>query len=142
MKTLHIRRQLDLPSMDELNNFEKQTGRELPQSFKQFLLTYNAIDFQESFITVNGSRYVVDGFHPLSPTYELSLQVVYTGLNEYFSNGYIAFADDGGGWKFVLSLQVADFGCTYFCRTDHAPPGALTFLTKTFEEFMDKLRAE
>jgi hypothetical protein len=142
MKKLSIRKQADLPSITEIEAFEKEFNISLPHDYRIFILTYNAIDLKECIFNKGNEKYYIDVFYPLSETYELSLQFMFQNLKEYFRNDFLPFANDSGGWQFVLSLKSDDYGKVYFCRMDDSPPFSLTLLSGSFYEFVDKLQRD
>ncbi|HEY9007322.1 MAG TPA: SMI1/KNR4 family protein [Ohtaekwangia sp.] len=142
MNKLNIGRQVELPSLFDLREFEREYEITLPSDFKEFVLSYNAVDLDESIFFNGKEKYYIDVFYPLSKDYDLSLQFVFQNLRDYFQNEFLPFANDSGGWQYVLSLRVEDYGKIYLCRMDDVPPTALKALANSFTEFIDGLTSE
>ncbi|HYC85214.1 MAG TPA: SMI1/KNR4 family protein [Chryseosolibacter sp.] len=140
MKQLQITRRQESPTPDALAIFEKENGVRLPLPYKTFLLEQNPYTVRESVFTTESKSYEIHHFYPFDPTFELSVQKVYNDLNGFFENKYLAFADDSGGWQYVISVQSQDFGYVYFCRMDEELSKALTPIAKSFEDFINGLK--
>ena len=139
MKTLTVRRQISPPANLEVNDFEETYGILLPEDFKDFLRQYNLIDCEENLFILDREKFYLDVFYPLSKVYELSLEVVYQNLRDYFQDEFVAFANDSGGWQYIISVKMQDYGAVYFCRMDDVPPSSLRLLANSFSEFMNNL---
>ncbi len=139
MKEITIKRSWELPNLEEIEGFEKSNNIKLPKDFVDFLMKFNAIDFYENYYKDKGKTIYINGFYPFGEKCPGSLQSAYRDLNGYFENKYIAFADDSGGWQYVISIQEIDYGKIYFCRMDEELPSALTLIATSFIEFIDGL---
>lgn len=142
MKQLKIKKRSESPLLEALDVFEKTMGLKFPQPYRKFLIEQNPYTVEENQFKKDGRAFEVHHFYPFDSTFELSLQKVHSELNSFFENNYLAFADDSGGWQYVISVQEKDFGKVYFCRMDEELPKALTFLANNFEDFIDKLEIE
>lgn len=141
MKILTTRRKLTPPTLEAVTSFENTIALSLPNSLKSFLLSYNFIDTIENvFVTDNKKVYYVDVFYPFATNYNLSLQAVFYALNHYFEGKYLPFANDSGGWQYVIGILEDVRGQVFFCRMDSELPNSLIKLTDTLDEFIDRLQ--
>src|SRR6187431_1365578 len=132
MKSLTAVRSFPLPSDLEIRAFEELNNLELPKDYIEFLATQNVFWAEENYF-VDGPRiFEVHHIYPFNEEFELSMQYVYSRVNWFFQGMYIPFADDSGGWQFVISLQDMDFGHVYFCRMDEELGKGFTHLAKSF----------
>lgn len=141
MKILTARRKLTPPTLEAIRSFEESSNLLLPESLKGFLLNYNFIDTLENlFVADTGDVYYLDVFYPFTTNYDLSLQVVSQTLRHYFQDKYLAFANDSGGWQYVIGVSEDVKGQVFFCRMDSELPNSLTKLTSTLDGFIDRLQ--
>jgi cell wall assembly regulator SMI1 len=138
MKSLKVIERYEPASNDQINKFESDFGVKLPCDYKLFLATQNIYLTKENYF----SGQEVHHFYPLHDEAELSLTMIFEALGEHFENSFVPFADDSGGWQYVISLRDADYGKVYFCRMDEELQDALTLLADSFTEFINGLRAE
>ena len=137
MKTLKVINSYPLPRIKDIATFGKVEGINLPIDYKYFLMTQNLFLSEDCYY----KGYEIHHFYPFSDSAELSLQIAFRALKDFFQNSFIPFADDAGGWQFVISLRNKDYGKVYFCRMDEELEDALTLLADSFEEFIDGLES-
>ena len=142
MKRLNILKSGRLGLKNELTLFLIDNKINIPNCYRDFLLNQNPYTVKENLFRKDGESYEIHHFYPFDKEMELSVQFSFMNLNDFFESNYIAFADDSGGWQFVISVQKSDFGKVYFCRMDEALEDALTLLADSFEEFIDGLEIE
>ena len=142
IKSLTIIESFDSATNDQLNQFEDQFAIELPCDFKLFLSTQNVYVVEENCFLKDRSSYEVHHFYPLHDKSEMSLFIIFEALGEYFENSYIPFADDSGGWQYLISVRKEDYGKVYFCRMDEELRDGLTLLANNFTEFINGLKKE
>ena len=142
MKKLQIEKAGSLELDSELTLFESENGIKLPDSYREFLLTQNPYTVKEDLYQKDGRNYEIHHFYPFDSEIQLSVQFIFDNLNAVFEGKYFAFADDSGGWQYVVSIQEVDCGKVYFCRMDEALEDALTPLADTFEQFVNGLEIE
>ena len=141
MKNLTVTERCNVASLEELESFEQKHKICLPKDYKEFLLQVNPISVLETLFIKDNSEFWLSSFYPFNDSYEISFQVSYENLNEdCFEGKYVSFADDAGGWQFVISVQDLDYGKVYFCRLDVELEDGLTLLSNSFNEFIDGLR--
>ena len=144
MKKLKLITQVPLPTSDEVRAFEEINGVILPKHYKAFLMEQNAFQVVESYFSKDEQIFRINLFYPFQISGKKNnqgdnLQQVYEDFLSIFGKKHIAFADDTGGWQFVISLKEEDYGKVYFCRMDMDIPEALTLLADNFEEFINGL---
>jgi len=137
-----IVKKLDVADSREIEEFESEYCFRIPVDYKRFLLEKNAISVKETLYKLDSREFWISDFYPFSKDYELSVQVVHAELGDFFENSYLAFANDAGGWQFVISLKDDDYGKVYFCRMDEELEDALTLLADNFTDFINGLRTE
>ena len=142
MKKLSIKLGNALPTKEQLESFEDDNGICLPDDFKSFLLEQNPVTVEEIYFHRCGNVYGVNGFYPFGKGDGLTLQRSYTNLKEFYGGNYIGFADDFGGWEYVLSLKEEDYGKVYFCRMDEEIEKALTLMADNVVDFINGLTKE
>ncbi len=142
MKKLKIKEAGILGLGSELTAFENENGIKLPDSYRSFLLTQNPYMVKEVIYKKDGQNYEIHHFYPFDSEIQLSIQFSFEDLNEFLEGKYLAFADDPGGWQYVISIQESDNGKVYFCRMDEDLEDALTLLADNFDEFIDNLEIE
>lgn len=136
---LNIKSQGRLPQEDEILNFEKEIGIQLPKSYRQFLLKINAKYISEPHFAANGKIYEIHGFITFGSG-ESTIEQNYRNLKEHFENRYIGFAFDSGGWQYIISIeQNENYGKIYFCRMDEEIDNATTLIANSFEIFINGL---
>ena len=139
MKNITITKNSVLPTLNEVNAFESSHKFSIPEALIGFWIKYNPISVLETLFNKDDKDYWLSNFYPFNEREEVSIQFVQENLGEIFENQYLAFADDAGGWQFVISLKQDDYGKVYFCRMDLDIPEALTLLADNFEEFINGL---
>jgi SMI1 / KNR4 family (SUKH-1) len=140
MKKLQVQRAGDLPSEKDLKTFEIENKIKLPDLFKYFLLTQNAyLVTEKSFKKKGRETYQIHHFYPFDLKIELSFQFCFENLKDFFDNKYIPFANDAGGWQYVISIREENYGRVYFCRMDEELDDALTLVADNFELFISGL---
>ena len=141
MKNLTVINNLPPASQNTILDFEKVTGFTLPDDYKKFLNKVNVISVRERIFRKDNTEFWLDVFYPLNKNYDLSLEFVYNHLDVFFGHKYLAFANDAGGWQYVLSLDEKDYGKVYFCRMDEELGEGFILLADSFEEFINGLEA-
>jgi len=142
MKQLSILETFGLAQPDEIRIFETKMGVELPEYFKFFLADQNPFVVSEKNYIKGNRSFEVHHFYPLHADAELSLMMVNSVLKDHFNGSFVVFADDSGGWLYILSVRKEDYGKVYFCRMDEELENALTLLADSFEEFINGLAEE
>lgn len=133
---LNIQSQGKIPTEKELQVFEHEIGFKLPEPYREFLLNTNAKFIREPHYSSQGEIYEINSFTTFGDG-EWTLQDHYRNLKEHFENRYIAFAQDSGGWQYIISIeQNENYGKIYFCRMDEEIDKATTLIANTFEEFI------
>jgi hypothetical protein len=131
----------------EITELESQLGSVLPEDYRDFLKTYNAIWIEPRFITahdyLNGCQLCVMECFCLDPDtpHDLNWKIkLYEGS---FPKGLLAFASDPGGSLFLISLRETDFGVVYFWsihKWDGDDSGSnIIKLADSFRDFLSKL---
>ena len=142
MKKLSIMLGGARPTKEQLESFEDDNGICLPDEFKSFLLVQNPISVEEIYFHSGGVTYGLNGFFPFGKGDGVTLQRSFANLEEFYGGNYIGFADDFGGWEYVLSLKEEDYGKVYFCRMDKEIDKALTLVADNLVDFINGLTKE
>lgn len=141
MKELKITKREDNPSKDQIQEFEKMIGVNLPDDYKYFLENYNPKSSVERSTTLNNNEYVIYNWLPLSSNEKISLSNTFEWTKDLLLGKYLAFALDAGDWLFVMGLTSNDYGKIFFCRPDQELEVGLTLLANTFDEFLNGLQS-
>ncbi len=140
MKNLKIISREDSPTPDQIRNFERLAGSNLPVDYRFFLENHNPKTTVERRTTLGNSEYIITNWLPLSSKEELSLSNTFEWTKDFLLSRYLAFALDAGDWLFVISINHIDYGRVFFCRPDQELEKALTLLANTFTEFVNGLQ--
>ncbi len=142
MPQLSIIQQAPVTQPEALQKFEETNNVQLPASLKAFLIEKNPIVVEEIIFKHHNREFWIAIFFPFDNTYEVSFQFVYERLKDFLQNKYVAFANDPGGWLFVISIQEEDYGKIYFCRMDEELEDAVTLLADDLDSFINGLEKE
>lgn len=141
MKQLTILNSVDLPTENQIEEFEKKIGFSLPTCYRDFLLTQNPKSVQESLYIEDEKEFRLEHFHPFSNEAKGTVQYTYSlFVPDVLPKDYLAFAYDAGGWQFIIGLGGCDFGKVFFCRMDEDFEDALTLLANDFGQFVAGLK--
>ena len=124
---------------DELAKFEQKHQIELPCDLKMFLITQNILEAEETEYIYGEKVFNIHHFYPMSQEAELSINIVYEALKDFFLGDYLPFADDTGGWQYVISLKELDKGSVYLCRMDEPLGSGFTLVAKNVTDFINGL---
>lgn len=141
-KKLKVIKSAPLPQVEYIESFAQDNSIKLPENLKNFILNYNPITVEETLYSVNGNTYMLNGFYPFGFTEGLTLQKAYQNMKEIYEDKYIAFADDPGGWEYVIALKEEDYGKVYLCRMDEELEDGLVKLADSFANFINGLHIE
>jgi SMI1-KNR4 cell-wall len=139
MKKLNVEISYPPPSANQIKDFEDKFKIKLPSDYKSFLEEVNPFKVKDNKYVVGENEYYIHHIFPLSSDLELSLTQMNKILTDLFNNNYITFADDPGGYQFILSINPSDYGKVYFYRYDQEWGKALTLLANSFTEFINGL---
>jgi hypothetical protein len=140
VKELRIIKRADNPTPDQIKDFERVIGRNLPTDYKYFLENYNPKTTAEKLTIIANNEYIIYNWLPLSSKEELSLSNTFEWTKDLLLGKYLAFALDAGDWLFVISINDIDDGKVFFCRPDQELGKALTLLANSFTEFINGLQ--
>lgn len=127
-----------------LQAFEKELGARLPDDFKHWLEAVNGGDPEDTCVVVSEEF----GFAGLHNIYGLHEGPDYARMDEAngilneagnINEGLVAFAADGGGNQFAVSVRPEDFGAVIFW--DHETADEYV-LSQDFAGFLGLLRNE
>ena len=124
----------------DLIQFESKIGNYLPEPFKEFIITENPITIKERHIQKGNNTYEIHAFFPFKTDGHWTLEQSYDNLKEYYKNQYLGFAQDCGGWEFIICIaKNQNFGKVYFCRMDTEIENAKTLIAENFTKFISNL---
>ncbi|QPF93764.1 SMI1/KNR4 family protein [Bradyrhizobium commune] len=135
------------PPLSELDikRVENRLGIRLPQDLKEHYLLHNGGRPCPQFFPKDGDAYDVDCFYSMN-TYAKgsSFERTYVMMvhqTPEFPRGYIPFADDCSGDKFLYSVRPESFGNIMFIsHEDYEDPDRyVVFLAPTLKEFINSL---
>jgi len=139
MKKLSAIIKYQVPTTDELAKFEQIHQIKLPCDLKLFLVTQNILKSEESQYVLGEKIFEIHHFYPINLDSDLSLYLIYDALKDFFCGKYIPFADDSGGWQYVISLQELDKGKVYLCRMDESLGNGFTLVADSLTDFINGL---
>jgi len=139
MKLLHVNQRGPEVTPEQIENFQRIIGANLPEDFRDFLETQNPKSTVERSILKDDNEYTIFNWLPISDNDELSLTSTFEWTKDLLEGKYLAFALDAGDWLFVISINPHDYGQVFFCRPDHELD-EIVKLADTFVDFIGKLQ--
>jgi hypothetical protein len=100
MRKLTTESSFEIPSEEEILQFELSTGVPLPSSLKKFYSLQDPTRTKECLTTINEREYCINTFYPFTSERSNSLFRMYELSKEFLEGAFIPFAGDPGGWLF------------------------------------------
>jgi hypothetical protein len=132
-------------TLESIKNLENNLKITLPNDFINFLFL-NSGGFPKECLfpsKQDDMAYIIQFFYTVNSNRDdYSLEKYIKTLHENFmSNHFIPFANDPGGWMYVVSTREKDYNHVYFYRPDEPEDNCLTYLSSSFEGFINNLRS-
>jgi hypothetical protein len=144
MNTLTYTFTYSIVSEEEIIVFENEIQKEIPFSFRSFILQKNGgstkeVIFRES----NGNEHYISHFLPLLEGNNGSIKNDIALVNDEKPEiNWLPFGFDPGGWTYCISLKKESYGQVFLFRMDKIHEEAFDFIAPSFEEFINNLKPE
>ncbi|WP_449601286.1 SMI1/KNR4 family protein [Paenibacillus sp. Marseille-Q9583] len=131
-------------TVQEIEGFERTHNIKLPESYKEFLITFNGGHPEPNLFNISDvGESVVNVFYGLkiSKSYDELLNA-YESLEGSIPEGFLSIGDDSGGNQICLGISGEYYGKLYFWFhdiEDNDEVDNMVFLSNEFDEFINNL---
>ena len=123
-------------SLEELNDFEASIGKQLPQDYRQHMLTYNGGDVIEldiAHISDPEGGGGISYFHPIKYGHS-TMEEVNATIGDIIPLGYLSIGRTNGGGEIIISLNNDS---TYGNTKEWYPDETLNDLSPSFTQLIN-----